>query len=62
MRRGGITITMPPLKLVQRFVDELRKSAPRENGIHVPRNPNFPAIDFIWKQDKTVWGVQVHTP
>ena len=23
-------------------------------------NSNFPAIDFIWKHDRTVWGVQVH--
>jgi hypothetical protein len=31
-----------------------------ENGMYVPRNSNFPAIDLIWKCGDSVCGVQVH--
>ena len=30
------------------------------DGIYVPNNPNFPAIDVIWKVEKTIYGVQIH--
>ena len=32
-----------------------------EDGMYVPKNCNFPAIDLIWKCGKSVYGVQVHT-
>ncbi|MGH3624342.1 MAG: hypothetical protein ACRDQ5_21575, partial [Sciscionella sp.] len=31
-----------------------------EDGVYVPKNPNFPAVDMIWKAGNTVWGVQMH--
>ena len=30
------------------------------NRVYVPTNPNFPAIDLIWKNGRSVFGVQVH--
>ena len=30
------------------------------NGVYVPNNPNFTAIDVIWKHDDIVYGVQIH--
>jgi len=32
-----------------------------KDGMYVPQNCNFPAIDLIWKHGKSVCGVQVHT-
>jgi hypothetical protein len=32
-----------------------------KDGMYVPRNCNFSAIDLIWKCGKKVCGVQVHT-
>jgi len=31
-----------------------------KDGMYVPRNSNFPAIDLIWKCGQSVCGVQVH--
>jgi len=31
-----------------------------KDGIYVPMNTNFPAIDLIWKMGQTIWFVQVH--
>jgi len=31
-----------------------------KNSLFVPRNSNFPAIDLILKEDKSVWAIQVH--
>ena len=30
------------------------------DGVYVPTNCNFPAVDMIWKSGQTVYGVQVH--
>ena len=32
-----------------------------KDGMYVPQNCNFPAIDLIWKHGKSVCGVHVHT-
>jgi hypothetical protein len=31
-----------------------------KNGMYVPLNSNFPAIDLIWKMGEIVYGVQVN--
>jgi hypothetical protein len=31
------------------------------DGIHIPINCNFPAVDMVWKVGKQVFGVQIHT-
>lgn len=51
-----------PLKcnLIKRFYTQALPSDLPENGIYVPFNSNFPAIDFIWKHEEIVIGVQVH--
>jgi hypothetical protein len=30
------------------------------NGVYVPLDPNFPAIDLVWKHGNVIIGVQVH--
>jgi hypothetical protein len=35
-------------------------SAQSADGIYIPFNPNFPAIDLVWKLGKIIFGVQVH--
>jgi hypothetical protein len=30
------------------------------NGVYVPLDPNFPAIDLVWKHNTDFFGVQVH--
>jgi len=31
-----------------------------DDGLYVPVNPNFPAVDLIWKMQGNIWFVQVH--
>lgn len=31
-----------------------------KNSLFIPKNSNFPAIDLILKEDKSVWAIQVH--
>ena len=31
-----------------------------KDGVHVPVNSNFPAIDLVWKVGNRIFGVQVH--
>lgn len=46
----------------QRFGGKLLPplDATSPNRVFVPFDPNFPAIDLIWKHDRSVFGVQVH--
>jgi hypothetical protein len=30
------------------------------DGVYIPRVPNFPAVDMVWKSSNHVFGVQVH--
>jgi len=31
-----------------------------DDGLYVPKNSNFPAVDLIWKMQESIWFVQVH--
>ena len=56
----GRRFKMPECKHVTRFRSQDLPTDMVKDGIYIPRSVTFPAIDFIWKQDLTVWGVQVH--
>jgi len=45
--------------LAQRFAGQTLPSF-IDDGIYVPVNPNFPAVDLIWKMQENIWFVQVH--
>jgi len=47
--------------LIETFCSNTLPEVMVEDGMYVPRNCNFPAIDLIWKCGKSVYGVQVHT-
>jgi len=47
--------------LIETFCSNTLPEVMVEDGMYVPRNCNFPAIDLIWKHGKSVCGVQVHT-
>jgi hypothetical protein len=32
-----------------------------DDGVYIPYNPNFPAIDVVWKSGAYIFGVQIHT-
>lgn len=32
-----------------------------DDGVYIPYNSNFPAIDMIWKTGTYIFGVQIHT-
>jgi hypothetical protein len=57
---GGQSFDMPQSNLVRQFGSQKLPSELRQNGLYIPWNCNFPAIDFILKHDRIVWGVQVH--
>jgi hypothetical protein len=56
----GQSIEMPESNLVTHFGSQALPSELSQNGLYLPWNCNFPAIDFILKEGRTVWGVQVH--
>lgn len=60
LRHEDQLFDLPVGKLVARFKSRKLPTQLSENGMYVPLNPDFPAIDFIWKHDRTVWCVQVH--
>jgi hypothetical protein len=41
-----------------RLLPQLTKIS--EDGVYIPYDPNFPAIDVVWKHGRSVFGVQVH--
>ena len=45
-----------------RFAGKLlpRLTATSLDRIYIPFDPNFPAIDLIWKRERSIFGVQVH--
>jgi hypothetical protein len=45
---------------VSRFPTQQLPKTLTNDGMYVPINCNFPAIDLIWKMGQTVFGVQVH--
>jgi hypothetical protein len=48
-------------KLVDRFTTQKLPERLPEDGMYVPMNSNFPAIDLIWKMPgNKIWCVQVH--
>jgi hypothetical protein len=57
---GEQRFEMPVCNIVERFGSLKLPTTLLENGIYVPLHLDFPAIDFVWKQDRTVWCVQVH--
>jgi hypothetical protein len=53
-----------PLKncnFIETFPSKQLPKIMKKNGMYVPENSNFPAIDLIWKFGQFVCGVQVHT-
>ena len=56
----GHCFNMPECNDITRFKSQKLPTNIKTDGIYLPDSATFPAIDFIWKQDCTVWGVQVH--
>lgn len=55
------TLPLPrTTQLVQYFSGKLFPSI-EEDGLYVPTSPFFPAVDMLWKEGTTLWGVRVHT-
>jgi len=48
--------------LVNRFVTPNLSFLPflLADGLYVPRDPDYPAVDLIWKMQGNIWLVQVH--
>jgi hypothetical protein len=59
---GSERIEIPALRADFRFGGRVLQSytLATANGVFVPLDPNFPAIDLVWKQDRLIIGVQVH--
>jgi hypothetical protein len=60
---GGETIPSPLNVSLQKIFESQRlppKDFMVDEGMYVPKNSNFPAIDFIWKQENIVVAVQAH--
>jgi len=47
-------------QLVERFLGQTLPKGLIQDGMYVPMNLNFPAIDLIWKMGENIWFVQVH--
>jgi hypothetical protein len=54
----NIPATQQNLKIVGQLLPKLTSNS--ENGVYVPINMNFPAIDLVWKFGDKIFGVQVH--
>ena len=52
---------MKECNLIETFLSNALLEVMVKDGMYIPRNCNFPAIDLIWKHGKSVCGVQVHT-
>jgi len=46
--------------LVECFAGQKLPQVLDRDGMYVPMNLNFPAIDLIWKMGQNIWFVQVH--
>ncbi len=57
LKKCNLIETFPPKSA---FPSNVLPEIMNENGMYVPRNSNFPAIDLIWKCGDSVCGVQVH--
>jgi len=47
-------------KIVERFQGQKLPKDLSQDGMYVPLNTNFPAIDMIWKMGKNIWFVHAH--
>jgi hypothetical protein len=59
---GHEVISIPALSADFRFSGKLLPefTSYSPNGIYVPLDPTFPAIDLVWKHGNVFFGVQVH--
>ncbi|MGH7973911.1 MAG: hypothetical protein ACREBR_00195, partial [bacterium] len=44
----------------QPFASQYLPENLQSDGVYIPKNRTFPAIDMVWKSGKEVWGVQLH--
>jgi hypothetical protein len=58
---GGETVYVPSKHqyFYSQHLPSLR--ANNDDGIYIPINCNFPAIDVVWKSGNYIFGVQIHT-
>jgi hypothetical protein len=58
----GVTINIPISASTTSFPGKSlpKKSFFTRDGVYVPLDPNFPAIDLVWKSGSHFFGVQVH--
>jgi hypothetical protein len=58
MDNNKVAVGPGSIRFKENLLPKLTAFSP--DGIQIPSNPNFPAIDLVWKQGSSMFGIQVH--